>query len=777
MIRSNRPTTVSLASEPHRFQGLRRALERELPRKCGTAFGLEVLPGRIIDAAAAPQSVGEADRAAADLAEPIDPVVEADLLVVLIDEPAIEPTAEVAGSALMRAVARALSSNGSVAGGTDVMVFIARPEPDGAGRLRTVWPDVPIAALRSHDQFDQVLQIADAINAWLARSSRIEDEQAVEAAPVIGLGRPILFTRGSRWLNDRLGWLDSLVLGQPRPVTEARDGSLEARSDDEWDAAVDAYHLGSLDLTITHLERAIEIRPLHGPARLWLARLVFCDASVAADYEAVAEHARTAAVIFARRQARHAGHASATDQVEARRSRLLTGFASLLEAKALRALVTAPHGHTGAIPTDQLLHQARDAVDLASRALGWHPEPFVERCIIATLSADGPGAMRAARRAFERHPRSLHHLAALADEIDGLVPVIDHVTDELRVRMEDMVGELVRYRSEAAGVVDRRWRESVAGLLAGPQPPLPTGTAAALAADVVGTTDLDRYQDMTTVSAMLEPLRHNPIQMAEAAQTVINDNHRIIRTLELLIRTVGAAYGHSDNEMRAARRARRVLWKQARWEVPTVLGVAFLVGAVTGRWGWVLLALTVGCALVGYLLLRIHEDDQNRIERADAVRLRRWRDLAAARQEFTELVESFEADQLDWPYMRPVSSTPGLALRVLHREDDAVLIASDAVLLIDLGQSAAHPISGVPTEQVAVDAESVTGYGLYGRIIEAGPGHDERWRAYCFPIDDGDVAGLLHYRFVLPVATGDEDSGSADLGPEDGFTAQQLPDE
>ncbi len=726
---TDRGTTVFVASNFDEFSQLRRAIQRSLADRCAAAFDLEVID----------LNDGQA-RLHRSLDESRSHIDDADLVILLLGEryggvPHGESKSYVH-----------LEWEHAYATGTDLLPFRLEGvthEPRMTELARNVHRVSTVGILASTDPDVALGTIADSVNDWLERIPYGADTDDL-LADKIGIGRQIQFSRGGRWHDTRLGWFDSRVLGAPRPKHKAEAGSLTGRAQDEWNEACKAYAIRSYDMMVHHLDRAIDLQPLHAEARTWLARLLLTQATTPDELRAAASHAHVAAVQF-NHDHRNAGRAGIAG-VSLTRARALNGFSQLVKAKALRRLAIQTDLTVAGDDLDDTQFGALEAADEATKLLGWHAEPFIERCHNEVLAGKPLAAVESARQAFFRFPRSLHMLDDLLRDDPG--DVVNHARQSLESEIQARIATLIDFGKATSAAIDATWTDVEAMT-----PSEHTGTSSEhtgfdpVDLDVIDRTELDHLTDLDRADKLAQVADIGPVQRAEVARSMATDNLRLLRTFELLVRRLTTGYTVAEEASGRAQNHRRNLFQFIKWEVPAVCLAALTIGSWMVSYRWAIFVLLAGLAAVGYHLFTVRTADELTATTAESRRISQWQKTVSARRSFLNLVNQFETNQMDWTFLRPrhrKGQDP--IVWYLDRRVNAGRILSNAVLPYDrsddetYGQEEAHRFFGI-------DPDRGGPVGLYGRPRGSEVNAFERWRAYRFDVPDDEVSAVLATAF------------------------------
>ena len=305
--------------------------------------------------------------------------------------------------------------------GCDVLVFERVPPSHGQASQDLI--DFRDQLRASHtvgtlDQLSDALNfetIRDRLHKWLVESGRTQ-----HSGGLIALGDQFVVSSDRSWRDNRVGYLDCWVMGVPAPRAEAGTASLMERANDEWNEACAAFALRSSKVLHLHLSRAIDLRPLDGPARYWLARLLMTTAVDAGDWRQVLKHAEIATRVF--------------DETGRDSSR--AGLGHLVQAKAFRSLGK--------------LEGSTTSIARALERLGWHSEPHLEACYLELVAGSDDVAADHLHDAFRCFPPSFAFAEGELAELDRGSAVHDRVRVRLLRRDPRAPQGYARLR-------DRRW--------------------------------------------------------------------------------------------------------------------------------------------------------------------------------------------------------------------------------------------------------------------------------------------------------------------------------
>ncbi len=469
------------------------------------------------------------------------------------------------------------------------------------------------------------------------------DELEEAGQPVSGLpaaaslGREIFSTATNEWRNHQIGPLDRHVFGEPKMREETVDSvNLVGRSDDLWNEACRAFDLGSATLMIDHLRRALEVRPLDGEARYWMARLELGAPADTATYKDVAEHAALAAASLVQ------------NEQEAQ-----AGLAHLIEAKALRVVGDHENG----------LAAARRSVELLGDT---YFEPHLEVGYLATACGRSLEAFDATREAFTIAPPCLGPARAQFKLVEGGLDVLADCEWRLAVEAEGQVTAMHRYgqelfehAKEVAGVskiqrVDLDYHLQLAGEKVGDEDE---------DEDDDGGDESEEKRDPFKVTPPVayrgEMTAGKPVEVVRDGVSKAAENLERLRDLEALLQesAAGVRDARLVRNLALARTNGRVrrMREGFGWGLVAVFALMLIPENPNA---WYLLGLVPIAAIVGIVLWRFAEDWQENIERFGSAE-----QLAATLEQawkveaksFEDFVERYERVHLGWRSYGPRS--------------------------------------------------------------------------------------------------------------------------
>ncbi|MGI9597948.1 MAG: DUF4062 domain-containing protein [Acidimicrobiales bacterium] len=492
------------------------------------------------------------------------------------------------------------------------------------------------------------------------------------------LGRQIVSTRNNHWKNTEIGPLERRVFGQPRPrQANVESTNLVGRADDEWNEACRAFVVASADIAVLHLERAVELRPLDGGARFWLARLGLAEPPDIAKYEAVAGNAAVAAAALER------------SRISADRASL----SYLVQAKALRALGDLANWKTAAERSAAVLESA-------------YYEPHLELSYANTVLGDRAAAFESMRRAFSVSPLALNAARRELANLDNGTANYTWFAEQLSVEVTRHVADMRAYGRKLADesfALERRLASVKPDLDRLTDRELPPATRIRMSLRQRGDNTGDDGghagdQDEEVRFAVRPPAdlhRKNaagkPVELAREGSAIANDNIERLRDYELLLQfSAKLARGAQTLEQEVVAKFAASVRLAGYCALAVILSGALTAGLVQRSFqaaGLTVLMLVVVAYALWLLVIGAHRDKLARIR---PVSFRSSGLFVEGVRSFEELARSFEESHIFWAAYSPRSTArplfreewTGAALYIRrHSQEQAVARRMDQRLL------------------------------------------------------------------------------------------------